>query len=160
MKAAREWREYLAARRELSTIDKTLASAPKELEGEQKKLDHELKRLDQNKQEWQKAYLVQHERGAVMGARQVPKWTLWIRSVFIGLVVLLLSLPFRSIVLVPIVATVAATLGAYAYFHTARVSPKPNQLYRQQNVQFRENDGGVKGRVKAGQCGGVKVGHF
>ena len=34
--------------------------------------------LESANKEWQKAYLVQHQRGEAMGAAQSPKWMIWV----------------------------------------------------------------------------------
>ena len=137
VKAAREWREYLLAKREVGRLNTTIAKTPKEIESRQEQLFHELSTLDQTKKEWQKCYLVQHERGMAMGAAQTPKWMIWLKASFVALLVLLLSLPFHFLPIVPVVSTIAAFLGAWAYFRHAWSHPKPHQLYKQQNVDFR-----------------------
>jgi hypothetical protein len=146
IKTAREWKEFLLAKREVGQLNTVIARAPKELEGEQKKLRHELNTLESTRDEWQKAYLVQHERGTTMGAAQFPKWIIWVKAAFVALVALLLSLPMRAIPIVPVVVTVAAYIGAWVYFHKAWAHPKPRQLYSQQNVEFRkpQDRGGAK----------------
>ena len=143
VKAAREWREFLISRREVAHLNTVAAKTPKELDGEQKKLRHELNNLEATSQEWQKCYLVQHERGAAIGAAQTPKWMIWVKAGFVALIALLLSLPFLAFPVVPIVVPVTAFVGAYVYFHKAWAHPKPHQLYSQQNVEFRDrNDSG------------------
>lgn len=137
VKAAREWTEFFIAKREVAHLNTVAAKAPKELECEQKKLSHELNNLDATRKEWQKCYLVQHQRGAAMGASQTPRWMIWVKASFVALVALLLSLPFIAIPIVPIVVTIAAFVGAWVYFHKAWLHPKPHQLYNQQNVEFR-----------------------
>lgn len=136
VKAVREWREYLAAKREVTKLNTALAQTPKLLESEQKKLNHERTRLEEQRKEAQNAYLVNHERGKAMGASQLPKWTVWVKAALAGLVVLLVTcmIPF---VIVPIVATLAAFTWGWIYFHNAWAHPKPHQLYQQQNVDFR-----------------------
>jgi hypothetical protein len=141
VKAAREWLEFLIAKREVAYLNTVTAKAPKELEGEQKKLRHELDNLDATSREWQKCYLVQHQRGTAIGAAQTPKWMIWVKAGFVALVVLLVSLPFIAFPVIPIVATVTAFVGAYVYFHKAWAHPKPHQLYSQQNVEFRNSQG-------------------
>jgi len=141
VKAAREWREYLLAKREVSHLNSIQAKAPKELESEQRKLSHELTNLDQTKKEWQKAYLVQHERGTNMGAAQTPKWMVWVKAAFVALLALLLSLPAMAMPIIPVVVTITAFVGAWVYFHKAWAHPKPHQLYSQQNVEFRNPQG-------------------
>jgi len=138
VKAAREWREFLIAKHEVSHLNTVAAKLPKELEGEQKKLGHELNNLDATKKEWQKRYLVQHQRGTAIGAAQTPKWMVWVKAGFVALVALLLSLPAMAIPVIPVVVTVTAFVGAWVYFHKAWAHPKPHQLYSQQNVEFRE----------------------
>jgi len=141
MKAAREWREFLLAKRDVAQLNTVVAKAPKELEGEQKKLRHELNTLESTRDEWQKSYLVQHQRGAAIGAAQAPKWMVWVKAGFVALVALLLSLPLMFIPLIPIVVTITAFVGAWVYFHKAWAHPKPHQLYSQQNVEFRNPQG-------------------
>ena len=137
VKAAREWREFLLAKHEVAQLNTIIAKTPKELEGEQKKLRHELNNLESTNKEWQKAYLVQHQRGATMGAAQSPKWMIWLKAAFVALIALLLSFPAMAIPIIPIVVTLAAFVGAWVYFRNAWAHPKPRQLYSQQNVEFR-----------------------
>jgi hypothetical protein len=146
VKAAREWREFLVAKREAKHLNTVIATVPKQLESEQKRLSHELTHLDETKKEWQKAYLVQHQRGSSMGALQSPKWMVWVKAGFVALVALLVSIPLMMFPLVPIVLIVAAFVGGYIYFHNAWLHPKPHQLYNQQKVEFRNpnNSGGAE----------------
>jgi hypothetical protein len=146
VKAAREWREFLLAKRGVARLNNIVARVPKELESEQKKLRHELNNLESANKEWQKAYLVQHQRGATMGAAQSPKWMIWLKAAFVALVALLLSLPAMTIPIIPVVVTLAAFVGAWIYFRHAWVHPKPRQLYGQQNVEFRnqKDSGGAR----------------
>lgn len=146
VRAAREWTEFLVAKREVARLNTIAAKAPKELESEQKKLSHELNNLDAIRKEWQKCYLVQHERGASIGASQTPRWMIWVKAGFVALIALLLSLPFMALPVVPIVVTLTAFIGAWIYFHNAWLHPKPHQLYNQQNVSFRERSGSGGGR--------------
>jgi len=141
VKAAREWREFLLAKRDVTHLNTVVAKAPKELEGEQKQLSHELNNLESTRKEWQKAYLVQHQRGATMGAAQSPKWMVWLKAAFVALVALLISLPAMAMPIIPIVVTMGAFLGAWVYFRNAWAHPKPRQLYSQQNVEFRNPQG-------------------
>jgi hypothetical protein len=87
VKAAREWREFLLARRDVTRLSTVAAKMPKELEGEQKKLRHELNTLESTRDEWQKSYLVQHQRGTAIGAAQSPKWMVWVKAALVALVV-------------------------------------------------------------------------
>jgi hypothetical protein len=146
VKAAREWREFLIARQEAKHLNTVVATVPKQLEGEQKKLSHELTHLDETKKEWQKAYLVQHQRGSSLGALQSPKWMVWVKAGFVALIALLVSMPLMMFPLVPIVLIVAAFVGGYIHFHNAWAHPKPHQLYNQQKVEFRKpnNAGGAE----------------
>jgi len=146
VKAAREWREFLLAKREVSQLNSVVTKTPKELEGEQKKLRHELNNLESTNKEWQKAYLVQHQRGTTMGAAQSPKWMGWLKAAFVALVALLISLPAMAMPIIPIVVTVAAFVGAWVYFRNAWAHPKPHQLYDQQNVEFRSQKDSGGGR--------------
>jgi len=136
-KAAREWREYLLAKRDVAQLTAIAAKAPKELESEEQRLRHELNTLEAAKQEWQKSYIVQHQRGAAIGAAQTPKWMIWVKAGFVALVALLLSLPAIKMPFIPIVIALTAYVGAWIYFHKAWAPPKPHQLYAQQNVEFR-----------------------
>ena len=146
VKAAREWREFLLAKRDGTHLNSVVAKAPKELEVEQKKLSHELNNLESTRKEWQKAYLVQHQRGTTMGAAHSPKWMVWLKAAFVALVAFLISLPAMAMPIVPIVVTVAAFVGAWVYFRNAWAHPKPSQLYGQQNVEFRnqKDPGGAR----------------
>jgi len=137
VKAAREWREFLLAKRNVAQLKAVVAKVPKELESEQKKLRHELNTLESTRDEWQKSYLVQHQRGTAIGAAQTPKWMVWVKAGFVALVALLLSLPAMAMPVIPIVVTITAFVGAWVYFHKAWAHPKPHQLYSQQNVEFR-----------------------
>ena len=141
MKAAREWREFLLAKRDVAQLNTIAAKVPKELESEQKKLRHELNTLESTRDEWQKVYLVQHQRGTAIGAAQTPKWMVWVKAGFVALVALLLSLPAMAWPIIPLVATLTAYVGARVYFHKAWAHPKPHQLYSQQNVEFRNPQG-------------------
>ncbi len=141
VKAAREWTEFLIAKREAAHLNTVTAKVPKELESEKKKLSHELNNLESTRKEWQKCYLVQHQRGAAIGAAQTPKWMIWVKAGFVSLVALLISLPFIAFPVVPIVMTLTAFVGGYVYFHKAWAHPKPHQLYSQQNVEFRDRNG-------------------
>jgi hypothetical protein len=145
VKAVREWREFLAAKRDVAKLNTALAQTPKLLESEQKKLNHERANLEEQRKEAQNAYLVNHQRGTAMGASQLPKWTVWVKATLAGLVALLLTC-WIHFVLVPIVATLTAFTGAWIYFHNAWAHPKPHQLYTQQNVEFRnaDNSGGAR----------------
>lgn len=145
-KAAREWREFLLAKREVAQLNTVVAKIPKELEGEQKKLRHELSNLESIRNEWQKSYLVQHQRGTTMGAAQSPKWMIWMKAGFVALLILLPSLFFMATPLIPSVATVTAFVGAWIFFRHAWAHPKPHQLYNQQNVEFRNpnHSGGAR----------------
>jgi hypothetical protein len=141
MKSVREWREFLLAKRDVAHLNAVAAKAPKELESEQKKLRHELNTLESTQDEWQKSYLVQHQRGSAIGAAQAPKWMVWVKAGFVALVALLLSLPAMAMPIIPVIVTITAYVGAWLYFHKAWAHPKPHQLYSQQNVEFRNPQG-------------------
>jgi hypothetical protein len=66
-------------------LSTAVAETPKLIESEQKKVEHEHKGLENLKGEWQNSYLVQHERGAVMGATRTPKWMIWLKASIAGL---------------------------------------------------------------------------
>jgi hypothetical protein len=145
VKAVREWREYLIAKRDVDKLSTAVAETPKLIESEQKKVEHEHKGLENLKGEWQNSYLVQHERGAVMGATRTPKWMIWLKASIAGLLAYVLSVfVFGLVSAYSIFIGIIAFLGAWVYFHHAWTHPKPHQIYKQQNVIFRpsRNSGG------------------
>jgi hypothetical protein len=137
VKAAREWREFLISKREVKRLNNILATTPKEIENQQQRLFHEVNTIDQTKKEWQRAYMVQHQRGTAMGAAQTPKWMVYLKAGAVALLTLLVTSPLLAFPVVPIVSTLAAFTGSWVYFRHNWAHPKPEQLYRQQNVKFR-----------------------
>jgi hypothetical protein len=137
VKAVREWREFFLAKRDVHNLNAELANTPKELEGEQRKLSHERNKLEQLRHEWQNSYLVQHERGQAMGASRIPRWMVWLKASVVGLLAFLLASFVFGVSLSTGIVAAAGFIAAWIYFHQAWAHPKPHQLYRQQNVEFR-----------------------
>jgi hypothetical protein len=132
-----EWQVYRSAKSDAHAIPSNLIQSEKQLEMENEKLKHQLQALDDKRQEWNNAYLVFHQRGASIGAKQSPYWLVWLKAITAGILVAcpaaLLLAWSRFAVLLP----VAAAVLTYLHFRHVRIHPTPEQYFALQNTQFR-----------------------
>lgn len=138
VKALREWREYLAARRAVQQLTKALATLPKQLEAERETLDHQQKQIAQKQKQWQASYLDEYDRGRTIGGSQMPIWMVWLRALIGGLFAYLLAaLHWGPLCIYTFTATAIVFLLVWIYNYHLRLHPKPNQFYRRPKVEFR-----------------------
>ena len=134
----RDWYRYRRAKRQFEHMSQRRDVVAKKIEAERAALEHELRILDSRRQEAGRAYLRQHQRGAMNGAKQSPFWLVQLAAAGSAMATLALSWwlfalsPFSG--LLPAVAYI----GAFLYFRHQRIHPTPAEFYELERVQFAE----------------------
>jgi hypothetical protein len=136
----RNWLDFIRAERGYRRTLSRLVETQKTIASEKNLLVHTLDELTAKEKQLRHAYLVHHDRGAKMGARQMPLWMVHAKAVVIAALVfgvaLLAGIHLPALVAIPFASGVATWLYAYR----ARIHPTPAQYFRQQNVSFQVKD--------------------
>ena len=137
IESIRNWHQFTETQRDNLTVPKRLSTANKQLQAEKEKLEHALKALDEQRKKWRHDYLVHHERGRLIGAKQMALWMVWLRAFTAAFIVLCMTWwlqPFSIFIVT------AVFLLAWIYFYYERVHPSPTQLHAHANINFRATD--------------------
>lgn len=136
----RNWLDFIRAERGYRRTLSRLVETEKTIAAEKNLLAHTLDELTAKEKQFRHTYLVHHDRGAKMGARQTPLWMVHAKAVgaaaLVFAVALLTGVRLPALVVLPF----ASGLAAWLYGYRARIHPTPAQYFRQQNVTFQVKD--------------------
>jgi hypothetical protein len=142
--SARQWWEYVIARRRARILPRKLDDASKKLEGEEEKLDQDITAIEERRKEFTGIYDQYYALGEKNGAEQGPYWHVIAKAAGVGVLVFvtgaLISRVFGpwttpALMLSLLVGLVAGLLSV-VYFHRVWAHPSPEQLLRRQQLQF------------------------
>src|SRR5205085_593722 len=130
VQGVRDWLDFVRAERAHSRTLSRIAATEKTIAVEKNLLTHTLDELTATEKQLRHIYLVHHDRGAKMGARQAPLWMIHTKAIGGAALVLaaafLLGIRLPALVLVPL----ASGIGIWLYGYRARLHPTPAQYFR------------------------------
>jgi hypothetical protein len=136
----RNWLDFVRAERGYRRTLSRLVETEKTIASEKNLLAHTLDELTAKEKQLRHAYLVHHDRGIKMGARQMPLWMVHAKAVVVA--ALVFGVAFLAGIRLPALAVIpfASGVATWLYAYRARIHPTPAQYFRQQNVAFQVKD--------------------
>ena len=135
----RDWYRHTAAKREAEKNAEEITTVKKKIEAEEDWLRHELGKIGQEREQWQHAYLRQHEHGMKNGARQTPFWLVQVKASLSAMLTLLVAWWTFALSPFSFLLPGAAYLAAFLYFRHQRIHPTPAEFFNLERVTFAES---------------------